>query len=283
MKMSKKRISIVVIALVVIIWNATVYYVDMELEKRSYENVYNSCHKIWTSRGLYNSHDERNSITSFQRAFDHGATGAEVDFSYDVKMHRFIVGHGHPKPDADGNLVYPKKDGQLLTLEVLFETVGDGHYFWLDYKNLGQLTAEESDEAIVRLQQISQKGELDEHLYIEGSNPLKLSRYTEAGFKTILGIHPLPEEHLLSGITRSAYKLAYYFSNTTAMAMPYAKHGKAIYGNTGRDDFGLIPVFLFHVADEEELLLKLVQQQEVRVILAGRDISIDRFEINSCQ
>lgn len=281
--MSKKRVTVVLIALVVVIWNAAVYYVDMQLEKRSHEDVYASCHKVWSSRGLYSSRDERNSITSFKRAFEHAAQGVEVDFHYDVKMKRFIVGHDHPKPDADGNLVYPTKEGQLLTLEVLFEAVGDGYYFWLDYKNLDKLSTKETDEAIIRLQQISQNGELDERLYIEGSNPLKISRYTEAGFKTILGVHPLPETHLLSGITRSAYKLAYHFSNATALAMPYAKRAKAIYGNVAQDDFGSIPVFLFHVTDEEELLRKLVQQQEVRVILAGRDKSIDRFGINSCQ
>ncbi|MDA3946838.1 MAG: hypothetical protein PF439_09190, partial [Helicobacteraceae bacterium] len=99
----KKLISAVVVFGFIMLWNGAVWYVDGQLSTQQYENVYNDCHKIWSSRGLYNSHDERNSITSFKRAFEQGAYGAEVDFSYDGKMKRFIVSHGHPKKDAKGD------------------------------------------------------------------------------------------------------------------------------------------------------------------------------------
>ncbi len=280
--MSKKAIAFIVFLLAVVAWNATVVYVDKMLEKRAYSEVYDSCHKIWSSRGLYNTHDERNSITSFSRAFDAGAYGAEVDFSYDVKMNRFIVSHGHPKKDANGDYIYPKKDGKILTLEALFAAVGEGHYFWLDYKNLEHLTSEETDAAIARLLAITTKEGLRERLYSEASNPLALSKYTNAGFRTILGIHPLPEQNILAPLVINAYKIAYYFTNITAVAMPYGSVDNPVYGESAERSFMTVPIFLFHVPDERMLLESLVAKEHVKVILAGRDQSINRFDINGC-
>ena len=107
----KKVIAFGAVAAVVVLWNITVWYVDDQLAKRDFAAVYDNCHKVWSSRGLYNTHDERNSITAFRRAFKQGAYGAEVDFHYDVKTDRFIISHGHPKKDANGDYVYPKKEG----------------------------------------------------------------------------------------------------------------------------------------------------------------------------
>ncbi len=276
-------IAIMVLAFLSLLWNGLVLYVDKQLEHRDYSGVYKSCHKVWSSRGLYNTHDERNSITSFRRAFSHGAVGGEVDFSYDAKLDRFIVGHGHPKKDANGNYMYAKKDGIVLTLEKLFDAVGEGHYFWLDYKNLEHLDAKATKKAIARLLKITAKGNLRERLYIEASNPLALSSYTRVGFKTILGIHPLSEKNFLASIVVNGYKLAYYFLDITALAMPYGKIKAPIYGNMSSVWFGNIPLFLFHVPEDTFLLKYLVHQNKVRVILVGRDQSIDRFSIDDCK
>lgn len=281
--MSKKAVGLLLVVFATALWHGTVFYVDIQLEKREHQNIYNSCHKIWTSRGLYNSHKERNSITSFQRAFDHGALGGEVDFHYDVKMERFIISHGHPKKDAEGNFIYPKKDGKILTLESLFKAVGENHYFWLDYKNLEHLTAAETQQAIKHLLDITEEDSIRERLYIEASNPLVLSEYTDAGFKTILGIHPLPEKDLIASIVVNAYKIGYYFNNITALAMPYGSVENPVYGNNTEKSLASIPVFLFHVPDNIPLLHDLVLKRNVKVILAGRDKSINRFDINTCE
>jgi hypothetical protein len=279
----KKVISAVVIFGIIALWNGAVRYVDRQLAKRQYENVYNDCHKVWSSRGLYNTHSEQNSIESMQRAFDHGAYGAEVDFHYDVKMDRFIISHGHPKKDAQGNFIYPKKNGSLLTLEELFEAVGEGHYFWLDYKNLEHLDAEETKAAIRRLLQITETGSLRDRLYIEASNPLSLPAYTEAGFKTILGIHPLPGHNIFASIVVNAYKMAYCFNNISALAMPYGEADNPVYGQDAQESLGTVPVFLFHVPDNKSLLPALAGRSAVRVMLVGRDKSIDRFDATDCR
>ena len=275
------KVTVAILIFLTLVWNLTVIYVDTKLSQRTYPGVYDNCNKIWSSRGLYNSHDERNSITSFRRAFKHGAIGAEVDFSYDVKSDRFIVGHSHPKKDAEGNYVYAKKDGIILTLEILFETLGQEHYFWLDYKNLEHLSSSETQAAIKRLQEITDAS-LRERLYIEASNPFSLGVYTEAGFKTILGIHPLPEANVFASIVLSGYKLAYFFADISAIAMPYGRIDKPIYGSATAEALMTIPRFLFHVPDDKVLLEHLLADKEVRVLLVGRDKSIDRFGMTAC-
>ncbi len=175
LRINKTAVCIAVMVLVVVAWNITVAYVDTKLQDKEHQGVYDSCHKIWAARGLYNSLAEQNSIVSMQRAFAHGAHGAEVDFHYDVKVDLFIISHDHPTEDAAGNLVYTKKDGMLLTLQAFLEAVGDGHWFWLDYKNLDKLSVAETENAIRRLLAVTQEGGIRERLYIEGSNPLRLS------------------------------------------------------------------------------------------------------------
>jgi hypothetical protein len=281
--MSKKTIVFAVLLLLLVIaWNIAVYYADRTLQTRRYDTVYDSCHKIWSSRGLYHTKEERNTLTSFGRAFAHGAHGAEVDFSYDVAMDRFIVGHGHPKKGPDGRFVYTQKAGGLLTLETLFERLGEGHAFWLDYKNLDDLGVEETEKAIRRLKVITSDGTLRERLYIEGSNPLRLSLYTDAGFNTILGIHPLSERNPFSSIVINGYKMLYVYSNITGIALGYGSVERPVYGEATSKRLGSIPVFLFHVPDDKVLLQRLVNTPNVRALLAGRDVSIDRFGITAC-
>ncbi len=280
--MNKKTISIILLSVLAIIWNLTVNYVDKQLKEKRDISVYANCHKVWAARGLYNSHSEQNSIISMQRAFTAGALGVEVDFYYDVKMDRFIISHNKPLKGSDGNLVYTKKNGKLLTMETLLQTVGEGHYFWFDYKNLDKLSVQETKMAIERLESITQST-VRERIYIEGSNPIRLSMYTDAGFKTILGIHPLHESNLFSSIVINGFKIAYYFTNITGLALPYGAIDDPVYGKDTAKSLEAIPVFLFHVPDDKDLLNKLIELDDVRVLLVGRDMSLDRFNINKCK
>ena len=106
--------------------------------------------------------------------------------------------------------------------------------------------------------------------------------YTDAGFKTLLGIHPLSEWNPFASIVLGAYKLAAALQNATAVAMPYGSVEQPIYGPKFREAFGDIPVFLFHVPDEKALLFRLLGDPDVRVLLVGRDKSIARFDLDAC-
>ncbi len=279
-----KKIVLGIIVLLVIAFNATVSYIDEHMPERVPSNVYNSCHKVWAARGLYETREEQNSITAMNRAFSRGASGAEVDFHYDVQTNRYIISHDHPKKGSDGKLKYAQKEGGLLTLETFLQEVGVGHYFWLDYKNLDKLSVVQTEIAIKRLLEITDFDNIRERLYIEGSNPLRLPMYTDAGFKTILGIHPPHASNPFASIVANGYKIAYYFKNITALALPRGrKVDEPIYDENLRELYRGIPLFLFHTPDDAPLLDNLMANEDVRVVLVGFELSINRYNINACK
>ena len=280
-----KKIALGTIILLVIAFNVTVMYVDAHMADRVANSaVYDSCHKIWAARGLYETREEQNSLTAMNRAFSHGASGAEVDFHYDVLTNRYIISHNHPVKGSDGKLIYTQKEGGLLTLEIFLKEVGVGHYFWLDYKNLDKLSVAQTKIAIARLLEITNFDNIRERLYIEGSNPLRLPMYTDAGFKTILGIHPPRASNLFASIVANGYKIAYYFKNITALALPRGrKVDEPIYDENLRGLYKGIPLFLFHTPDDAPLLDNLMANEDVRVVLVGFELSINRYDINACK
>ena len=274
-----KKILLSLLVISIILWNATIYYIDQHIAEKYDDTVYNSIHKIWIARGLYNFRGEENSITAIQRAFDAGASGVEVDFYYDIKSNRFIVSHDKSINSKTSELIYEKKDGKILTLEELFLSTGKDHHFYLDYKNLDRITYEETQEAIKRLEKITQFDDLKKRVYIEGSHPFKLPMYTDAGFKTLFGIHPLPEKNPLSSIVVNAYKMVYYFKNITAIALNYGKINDPIYGPKTEKLLKDIPIFVFHTPIDEDFLRLLIEKKDVKMILPGGGISINKTHI----
>jgi glycerophosphoryl diester phosphodiesterase len=275
--------TLLIIIFTIFAYNLLIFFIDHKIEKKYTKNTYDNCRKIWSSRGLYKTYHQQNSIKSFQNAFSNGFIGVEVDFYYDKKKEQFIISHNKPKKDKNGNLHYTLKDGKILTLEELLHKQGEGHYFWLDYKNLDRLSIEETQLAIKRLNKIT-KDEigLKDRLYIEGSTPNTLEIYTNAGFKTLFAFQPLKEDSIFSSISSNIYKIAYYFYNITAVALPYGPIENPKYSKQTQENLKGIPTFLFHVPDEEALLEELVKKDDVRVMLIGRDKSINRSNINNC-
>ena len=74
-----------IILLLVVLYNATVVYVEKNIRTNQYADIYDSCHKIWSARGFYKSYAEQNTLSSLKRAFSLGSEGAEIDLYYDVK------------------------------------------------------------------------------------------------------------------------------------------------------------------------------------------------------
>jgi hypothetical protein len=244
-------------------------------ERLSQSEVYNDPHAIWSSRGIYDSKKEQNSLSSFGRAFDAGYLGVEVDCYYDKGLNQFIVSHDRNKTNPDGSH-FELKDGKLLTLEVLFNTLGKDHYFWIVYKNLDHLNEEESLASIRRLDSISQIHHVKSRLYIEGSTPNHLEYYTHAGYKTLFAFGPLRDNHIFSSISSNIYKIAYYFYDLSAIAIHYGSIDNPKYGKDSQKNLKGIPTFLFHVPDDEILIKTLLEKSELRVLLVGRNISVDR-------
>jgi len=272
-----------VIVFFVLFYNLLILYVDNNLINRIPSKTYSNCNKVWSSRGLYKTHSNQNSCESLSRAFEKGFYGVEVDFYYDDTLNKFIISHAKPKRDKEGHLHYALKDGKLFTLEELFSITAEQHYFWLDYKNLDRLSNSETQNAIKRLNIITKEHiGLKERIYLEGSTPNNLELYTNAGFKTLFAFQPLKSDSPFSSISSNIYKITYYFYNITAVALPYGPLENPKYSHLTQKNLQGIPIFLFHVPDNEVLLRELVKLKDIRVMLVGRDQSINRSNITNC-
>jgi hypothetical protein len=267
-----------VIIFLTILYNGVLFYVEKHMGEKNYSNVYQNPNIIWSSRGLYDTPSEQNTIKAFRRAFKEGFLGVEVDCYYDVSLDKFIISHSQRK-SSDGSNKYTLKNGKFLTLEELFSQLGKGHYFWVDYKNLDRLSEEDSLKAIERLNKIVSMDNLKERIYLEGSTPNHLKYYSDVGYKTLFAFGPLRENHPLASISSNFYKMIFYFYDMSAIAIQYGSVDNPKYGAKAEKNLKGIPIFLFHVPNETMLLKKLAKKEEVRVLLVGRDKSVNRTDI----
>mgnify|MGYP001047071004 FL=1 len=249
------------------------FYVDRQLSSKDFSSAYNDCRKVWTARGLYGEGIDQNSIQSIGRAFQQGAQGVEVDVRYDVAQKDYIVSHDYP---------YRTKNGKILPLSELFNAVGDGHYFWLDFKALRHLSDEQAMEAVQRLKDISSRNGLSDRIYVEGENPTNLAHFRKAGFHTIFDTHPEPESVFVSGLMIAVYKIFYYFGDHTVMGMEYGELNDPVYGDKTRRQLGNIPVFLYHLPADETLVDSLLPVPQVRAFIVGNNLSIDLHHKDNC-
>jgi len=281
-RFSLKRFFLIFLSFIVL-YNLVVFYVSYKIEHRNNKDIYNSCYKIWISRGLYSTHDEQNSLKSLKKAFNAGAKGVEIDFYYDIQTDRFILSHNKPFKKPDGTLVYTLKDGKVLTLEEVFSKFAKGHWFWLDFKNLDRLDDIQTLNAIKHLQKISKIENLKSRIYIEGSTPWHLRFYKDAGFYTIMAFHPLPTNDFLCALSSNFFKILYYFYDLGGIALPYGTKDRVKYKKSAQEALKNIPTFIFHVPNDDLVLQELLDNKDVRVILVGRDESINRLDIQKCR
>ncbi len=266
-------LTLLLAGLTIVAYFSVTGYVNYQLEHRGKNHAYDLCQKTWSARGLYDSWAAQNSIESVRRALSAGAGGVEIDLRYDIDLKKFIISHDYP---------YNLKNGQLLSLKELFDAVGERGYYWLDYKNLRRLTPAQTDAAIARLKAISSYGDLRQRIYIEGADPISLPLYRQAGFNTIYDIHPPKDSLPITRFVMNIYKAAFYFGGHTVMAMAHGSVDAPIYGADTQASLGHIPTFLYHVPDDSALLKRLAANESVRVMLVGRDRSIDRFNGGRC-
>ena len=250
--------------------------VDHRLQDKDYSDAYNDCRKVWTARGLYGDGVPQNSIESISAAFDAGAQGVEVDIRYDKKLGDYIVSHDYP---------YNLKNGRLLTLKELFDTLGaryPGRYYWLDYKGIRHLDEHQAG-AVQRLLDISSGNGVRDYIYVEGEAPQALAPFRDAGFHTIFDTHPAPERMgFLSAFMIGFYKMVYYFGGFTVMGMEYGDLDDPVYGPKTRERLGPVPVFLYHVPVDDELIDELLPLPAVRAMIIGNNQSVNFHDRNAC-
>jgi hypothetical protein len=245
-------------------------WVDHNLAQRSYAGVYDDPHKVWATRGLVTDGSDgspvrvRNSIESISYAFDRGAKGTEVDVFYDPKLAVFVVSHSRH---------YEKPNGVILTLDTLFDAVGDDGYFWLDWKKLRHLKRGQLQAALARLEQLMDRGDLKDRVYVEGETPLSLLAIKQAGFQTIYDCKPTFDSNIMGPVVVDLFKAVYYFGGFTVMGLNSGTRAVPIYGPNTRCGLRNIPVFLYHLPDDIEFMEELVFSREVRVIIIRQDIN----------
>jgi hypothetical protein len=273
-------IIIFIVTSIMAIFSVAVIYVDYKLQDQSYDEVYNDCYKVWAARGLVNGgHEimhtgEQNSIESIGRAFRSGAHGTEVDVFYDTTIKKFIVSHDYP---------YNLKNGAILPMESLFAATGNSNNYWLDFKRIRHLDDQQLADSVKELQRLADKFDLKKRLYVEGEAPISLAAYREAGFFTIFDTHPLNDDHFLAQPVINLYKLVYYFGNFSVMGMNYnfGHTQNPVYGPMTQRLLGNIPVFIYHIQDDAEVLQKLANMKAVRVMLVLHH-NLNRYNLNAC-
>ncbi len=269
--------SLLLLALLLTVaYFAVGFYVENRLQDKDYSDAYNDCRKIWSARGLYGDGVAQNSIESISAAFDAGAQGVEVDIRYDKKQGDYIVSHDYP---------YNLKNGRLLTLKELFDTLGaryPGRYYWLDFKGIRHL-GEHRAAAIQRLLDISSGNGVRDYIYVEGEAPQALAPFRDAGFHTIFDTHPAPERMgFLSAFMIGFYKMVYYFGDFTVMGMEYGELGDPVYGPKTRERLGSLPVFLYHVPVDDALVDELLPLPAARAMIIGNNQSVDFHHRDAC-
>ena len=195
----------------------TISWVDHGLAQRANTGVYDEPRKVWATRGLVTDGSDgapvrvRNSIESISYAFEKGARGTELDAYYDTNMGDFVVSHSRR---------YEKPNGDLLTLGTLFEAVGDRGCFWLDWKNLRHLDRGQLQDALTRLQRITERDGLRNRVYIEGEAPFSLLTVRKAGFQTIYDCRPTLDSNSIGPVLVDIFKAVYYFISIRSHALP---------------------------------------------------------------
>ncbi len=267
---------LLLVLLTYITYESLVAFVDQRLVKNAQVDIISTCHKVWSSRGLVtdvaNRWENANSIESIGLAIKSGAKGVEVDMFYDSKMNDYIVSHDRP---------YNLKNGKLLTLSELFEALNSDVYIWLDFKKLTRLDGKELEHAVERLTKITSGSGMNKRIYVESEHPIKLSAFHQAGFQTLLDTQPLPESYIGTEFVHNLYKIVYYFSGHSAMGISFGSLENPVFNSTSERVLKNIPLFIYHVPNNELLIRRLSKLPNVKAILNTND-TVDMFSISSC-
>ncbi len=231
---------------------------------------YTDCHKVWGHRGHPEPPDIiENTIPSFQRAFDLGAPGVEMDVRYDPERHQYYIGRYDRGAD-----VPPE---QRLTLEQIFSAVGDRGYFWLDTKTIRYMTPEEAQQAAQDMAQLLDRFGLRQKAIIESDTPENLQYFAQAGLHTSYWIFNIDE----SGFPTTPWDL---WKALVRIKQNYIRGGFSAISMDVRFYTPMVQwmlkgarIHLFTINDEEALRY-WSHRREVRVILTDTA----RYDIGTC-
>ena len=172
---SKTQRSLTVLLLVIVICVCGyIGWVNLEFSKvRMNPIVSETDKKFWSHRGLWTTLENQNTLYSIHSAIGAGFKGVEIDVIFDEPTDKFVVSHDEPYK--------LQENGEVLTLDKVFEQIQPQIYFWLDFKNLNKANL---DKATKRLEILSSRYNNKPYLLVESREPYSLQSVAEQGFYT---------------------------------------------------------------------------------------------------
>lgn len=226
--------------------------VDYKFDRLVFTPVYSGCQKIWAHRGNAQNHTP-NSIESVNAAFDSGAIGTEIDVYFDLETEDYIVSHDYP---------YNLKNGRVLRLEEVFENVSNKYYYWLDFKNLKNLSEAQATSALGRLIDLLDKFALNKQVVVESTHSANLALFTSSNIFTSYWIRPRESSGWFSFMKRVyRYKLNLIMDKHAVISM-----NQKYYTEKVAEVFSNVPTHLFTV-NTEERMKALLNSDDVKIVL----------------
>ncbi|WND02753.1 glycerophosphodiester phosphodiesterase [Temperatibacter marinus] len=265
MKKSIKAITFLFITILVLSLVIAILSIDHVIDNKATTAhfFYNNCKKIWSHRG-YTQNTDQNSIEAMQAAIDLSAPGLEIDVFFDKDHNEFIVSHDYP---------YNLKNGEILKLETVLQKFGNSIYYWLDFKNLSQMSKTEALEALEGLTKLDKAYQLKTRTLLESKNTRNLSFFTQSNFPTSYWFTHSPDASVFRfWIDTYKAKIKYLYGDFSAISMDYRQYSTRL-----KNALGEIPILLWTVNDSP-LLSTYLNDRSVKIILTDEQF----FDINKC-
>ncbi|MBV7315683.1 glycerophosphodiester phosphodiesterase [Shewanella sp. NIFS-20-20] len=221
------------------------------------------CQQVLAHRGAHDVHQE-NSMAAFTSAFERGVAGIELDVYFDPEHSQFIVSHDEPTASTLAS--------HLLLANVL-QQFGTQLYYWVDFKNLGELSNPQRLQALKRLQQLSYQFVPKSQFVIESIAVEALVPFTKADFITSYWLTLTNDMSMLT-FANFAFRIKakYLLGQFSVISTDVSN-----YSDRFQWHFPNITTLLFTVNDPNQIRY-LFEQANVRVILSDLPSAAD-FEV----
>lgn len=262
------KFIILVLFFSIVTFASVMGFIDFKFSRLKPKTMYSGCFKVWAHRGFFKENME-NSIEAFNKAFDLGAVGTELDIFYDLEIKDYVVSHDYP---------YHLQNGRILKLEEVFKSVGERGYFWLDFKNLNSLSSQNAKSALSKLLDLLEKHTLTKKVFVESTDPNNLSVFSKAGLHTSYWIAPIENRNFFSfWFNIYKYKLDCLYGNFSGLSMHFGNFiGK--YGKKVEKIFSPVPIYVFTINDKDQLM-EFIFKENVKIILSDENY----YQENACK
>lgn len=212
-----------------------------------------SASKVWGHRGIGPGPDE-NTLVAFEKAFEAGAGGVELDLFYCPEKNNFFVTHDYPAAGF--------KDGDLC-LESVFTRTAHKGYFWLDFKNIRSLGNQDLKKAHKLLLEKLDKYDLKKKVLVEAPGPtVNLRIFKNSGLATAFTFFPNLDKGFFY-YNFQIFRAKLYF---LMGSFDFLSVARDLYTPDLKNEFSGFTFFVY-VVNEPEVARSLINDKSIAVIL----------------